>query len=215
MGQTSMVQWTIPMRGRVRLLRAKKMATILDSQAFKVLLIIWVLATVASRALADAALLMEEPYGEFGFFNPTGHSAVYLNHVCAESPVKLRTCHDGEYGVVISRYHRIGGFDWIAIPLVAYLYAVDQVGDIPVTADARMESRLRDEYRRRHLLLIAPDVSEKPGDTPSGEWIQLIGASYDRKICGFQIETTPQQDQHLVALFNQRRNVSHFNLFFH
>jgi hypothetical protein len=71
--------------------------------------------------------------------------------VCAESPVKLRTFRAGEYGVVISRYHRIGGFDWIAIPRVAYLYAVDQVGDIPVTADAKLESRLQDEYRRKHL----------------------------------------------------------------
>jgi hypothetical protein len=135
--------------------------------------------------------------------------------VRAESPVKLRTCRAGEYGVVISRYHRVGGFDWIAIPLVGYLYAVDQVGDIPVTADAKLESRLRNEYRREHLLLIAPDVAEKQGQIPKGEWIQLIGASYDRKIYGFQIETTPQEDQHLVALLNQGGNVSHFNLFFH
>jgi hypothetical protein len=208
------VQLTIPMRGRALLVHAKRIA-ILNSQAFKVLLILFILAAGASRAQADAALLMEEPYGEFGFFNPTGHSAVYLNHVCAESPVKLRTCRPGEYGVVISRYHRIDGFDWIAIPLVAYLYAVDQVGDIPVTADAKVESRLRNEYRRNHLLLIAPDVSEKWGEIPNGEWIQLIGASYDRKIYGFQIETTPQEDQRLVALLNQGRNVSHFNLFFH
>jgi hypothetical protein len=198
MRRMSVIRLTIPMRGRALLL-----------------LFIFVLATGASRALADAALLMEEPYGEFGFFNPTGHAAVYLNHVCAESPVKLRTCRPGEYGVVISRYHRIGGFDWIAIPLVAYLYAVDQFGDIPATADAALEFRLRDEYRRKHLLMIAPDVSEARGDIPNGEWIQLIGASYDRKIYGFQIETTLEEDQHLVALLNQRGNVNHFNLFFH
>jgi hypothetical protein len=214
MRRMSVIRLTIPMCGRTLLVPAKKMA-ILNSQILKVLLIMFVLAAGASRALADAALLMEEPYGEFGFFNPTGHSAVYLNHVCAESPVKLRTCRPGEYGVVISRYHRIGGFDWIAIPLVAYLYAVDQVGDIPVTADARLESRLRDEYRRNHLLLIAPDVSEKQGEIPKGDWIQLIGASYDRKIYGFQIETTLQEDQHLVALLNEGGNVNHFNLFFH
>ena len=55
------------------------------------------------------ALLMEEPYGDFGAMNPTGHAAVYLNHICAESPTELRMCHDGEYGVVISRYHKIDG----------------------------------------------------------------------------------------------------------
>jgi hypothetical protein len=214
MRRMSVVRLTILIRGRALLVPAKKMA-ILNSQMLKVLLITFVLAAGTSRAHADAALLMEEPYGEFGFFNPTGHSAVYLNHVCAESPVKLRTCRPGEYGIVISRYHRIGGFDWIAIPLVAYLYAVGQVGDIPITADAKLESRLRDEYRRKHLLLIAPNLSEARGDIPKGDWIQLIGASYDRKIYGFQIETTLQQDQYLVALFNQRRNVNHFNLFFH
>jgi hypothetical protein len=204
MGRVSVVRLTIPMRGGALLL-----------QTLKVLIILFVPATGVSRALADAALLMEEPYGEFGFFNPTGHSAVYLNHVCAETPVKLRTCRTGEYGVVISRYHRIGGFDWIAIPVVAYLYAVDDVGDIPVTVDAKLESRLRDEYRRKHLLLIAPDVPEKRDEIPKGDWIQLIGASYDRKIYGFQIETTDQEDQHLVALLNRGENVNRFNLFFH
>ena len=210
-----MIRLTIPIRGRALLVPAKAERAVHNSRMLKVLLIMFVLVIGAGRALAEAALLMEEPYGEFGFFNPTGHSAVYLNHVCAESPVKLRTCRPGEYGVVISRYHRIDGFDWIAIPLVAYLYAVDQVGDIPVYADARLESHLRDEYRRKHLLLIAPNVSKTRGDIPNGEWIQLIGASYDRKIYGFQIATTLQEDQHLVALLNRSGNVNHFNLFFH
>src|SRR5277367_3084339 len=87
------------------------------------------------RARADAALLMEEPYAEFGAFNPTGHAAVYLNHVCAESPTQLRLCRNGEYGVVISRYHRIDGLDWIAVPLVPYLYAVDDVNRMPADVD--------------------------------------------------------------------------------
>ena len=174
-----------------------------------------VLAIGTNRAHADAALLMEEPYGEFGFFTPTGHSAVYLNHVCAESPVKLRVCRPDEHGVVISRYHRVDGFDWLAIPLVPYLYAVDQVEDIPLSADAELEARLRDEYRRKHLLQIAPNISKKSGDIPKGNWIELVGASYDRKIYGFQIKTTSQEDRNLIALFNKRRNVSRFNLLFH
>jgi hypothetical protein len=170
----SVVQLTIPVRDRVLLVPAKKMA-VLNSWTLKLLLILFVLAAGVSRALADAALLMEEPYGEFGSFNPTGHSAVYLNHVCAESPVKLRTCRPDEYGVVISRYHRIGGFDWIAIPLVAYLYAVDQVGEIPVTADVKLESRLRRKCRRRYLLQIAPNASENWGDTPDASGSNSLG----------------------------------------
>jgi hypothetical protein len=168
-------------------------------------------------AHADATLLMEEPFGTFGAINPTGHAAIYLNHICAETPTELHACRPGEYGVVISRYHRVAGYDWLAIPLVPYLYAVDRVEDIPSTADPEMEEQLRDEYRRKHLIDIIPDVSEgkDAGDAPKGDWIQLIGASYDRKIYGFRIETTSEADARFIAEFNDNRNVSHFNLFFH
>jgi hypothetical protein len=65
------------------------------------------LVVAAMPARASVAFLMEEPYGDFGAFNPTGHAAIYLNHVCAASPTELRPCQPGELGVVISRYHRI------------------------------------------------------------------------------------------------------------
>lgn len=74
------------------------------------LLALW---THRASAHASVALLMEEPFGKFGAMNPTGHAAVYLNHVCAESPTELRMCEPGEYGVVISRYHKIHKYDWI------------------------------------------------------------------------------------------------------
>src|SRR5271163_3295078 len=129
-------------------------------------------AAAATNAHASVALLMEEPYGEFGAVNPTGHAAVYFNHICADSPTSLRPCHDGEFGVVISRYHKIDGYDWLAIPLVPYLYAVERVEDVPKTADAALEARLRDQYRRDHLFALAPDVAEgkKAGEAPGGEW---------------------------------------------
>jgi uncharacterized protein involved in high-affinity Fe2+ transport len=61
-------------------------------------------AAGATSARASIALLMEEPpYGTFGAMNPTGHAAVYFNPICADTPTVLLTCHDGEYGVVISR----------------------------------------------------------------------------------------------------------------
>lgn len=175
------------------------------------------LATAMSnvRAHADAALLMEEPYGTFGAINPTGHAAVYLNHICAETPTELRPCHKGEFGVVISRYHRVAGYDWLAIPLVPYLYAVEHVDDVPATADAQLEAELRDAYRRHHLLNIIPDATgEDTGKPPEGDWTQLVGASYDRRIYGFQIATTREEDERFIAEFNDKPNVSHFNLFF-
>ncbi len=171
---------------------------------------------MAAAARADIAFLMEEPYGGFGSVNPTGHGALYFNHVCAESPTELRMCRAGERGVVVSRYHKVGGYDWLAVPLVPYLYAVDRVTDIPSSADVVVRDRLRDEYRRAHLMEIAPDAVTKTREaaTPRGDWTQLVGESYDRSIYGFQVETTRKQDERFIAYYNDRRNVSHFNLFF-
>jgi hypothetical protein len=43
----------------------------------------------------------------------------------------------------------------------------------------------------------------------------LVGSSYDRTIHGFQVESTQGQDERFIALFNDRSNKAHFNLFFH
>jgi hypothetical protein len=168
----------------------------------------WVLCSLilvaALRARADVALLLEEPYGDFGGLNPTGHAALYLPRVCAATPVILRKCAPGEIGVVISRYYKISGYDWIAIPLTAYLYAVDDPAQIPEMADAKRVNELRDDYRRRYLEALAPDRPN--GDAPRGEWTLLVGEAYDRKIYGFQIATTEQQDDELIQILNQRPN---------
>jgi hypothetical protein len=167
----------------------------------------------ATAANASVALLMEEPYGDLGAFDPTGHSAVYLNHVCAASPTELRACQPGEFGVVISRYHRIGKYDWIAIPLIPYLYAVDTAAEVPDTVDKDQEFNLRDAYRRKYLESLAPD--DRQGNAPKGDWTQLVGSAYDRTIHGFQIVSTPEQDERFIAIFNDRRNSGHFNALFH
>ena len=175
--------------------------------------VLFCLFAAGGYAHASAALLMEEPYGEFGALNPTGHAAIYLNHVCAESPTVLRLCHDGEFGVVISRYHKIDGYDWIAIPLVGYLYAVDAVSEIPGPVDKEKVAALRDAYRRAHLRELAPD--NRRGGAPKGEWTQLVGSSFDRTIHGFQVDSSREQDQHFIDLLNDRKNKGHFNLLFH
>lgn len=63
---------------------------------------------------------------------------------------------------------------------------------------------------------IAPDVVTKMGvsEIPKGDWYQLVGSSYDRKIYGFQIETTREEDERFIARYNDHKNISHFNLFF-
>src|SRR5208283_2352070 len=164
----------------------------------------------APLSFASATLLLEEPYGHLGFFTATGHAAVYLSGVCAETPLILRRCAPGETGVVISRYDAVGGYDWIAIPLIPYLYSVDRTEDIPLFADAKMVAVLRDRYRRKYLENIAPD--RKNGETPGGNWYQLVGSSYDRAIYGFEVATTTEQDEALIAKLNSSANESHFRL---
>src|SRR5271169_6053985 len=100
--------------------------------------VLMVLAS-ASLAGASATLLLEEPYGKLGFFTATGHAAVYLSDVCADTPLVLRRCAPGETGIVISRYDGVAGYDWVAIPLIPYLYAVERPEDVPLFADRSEE----------------------------------------------------------------------------
>ncbi len=172
--------------------------------------LIGLLSILTSYACASATLLLEEPYGNMAIFTETGHAAVYLSGVCADSPVRLRPCAPGESGVVLSRYDRVAGYDWIAIPLIPYLYAVERPEDVPLFADAKLVAFLRDSYRRKYLEAYVPDLPN--GETPHGNWYQLVGTSYDRTVHGFEIETTPAQDAALIQKLNSMPNRSHFNL---
>jgi hypothetical protein len=178
-----------------------------------VLLIVLLSALCPASAFAGkVALLLEEPYGQFGSMNPTGHAAIYLSDVCAETPVRLRRCYPGETGVVISRYDKVDGYDWLAMPLLAYLYAVTDADEIPDEASEGLAMKLRNDYRLAHLKTYVPD--DPRYEVPEGQWTQLVGESYDRKIYGFALETRPEQDDALIAALNDRRNRRHFNIFF-
>jgi len=171
------------------------------------------LAGFVPRARANVSVLLEEPYSYDGAFAGTGHTAVYLDNVCADTPVILRRCNPGEHGVVISRYARVAGYDWIAIPLIPYLYAVDNPEDIPLYADSKLEAFLRDQYRRAHLEELAPDAPG--GETPKGDWYELVGSSYDRTNYGFEIESTPEQDDAFIAWMNSRPNHASYHFVSH
>ncbi len=155
-------------------------------------------------------MFLGEPYSFDGAFAGTGHAAVYLTGVCATSPVVLRSCAPGETGIVLSRYRGIGGYDWIAIPLIPYLYAVEKQEDVPLFADKKLVAFLRDRYRHRHLTSIIPDLPD--GGIPDGAWYQLIGASYLRTIYAFEIETSPEQDTNLIQMLNDRSNQQRWTL---
>ena len=165
---------------------------------------------VPGKANANVAVLLEEPYSYDGALAGTGHTAVYLTRVCAASPTSLRRCDKGEHGVVISRYNRIGGYDWIAIPLIPYLYAVTEPEDIPVNANSEIAAYLRDRYRRERMQKLAPDAAS--GKAPGGDWVQLVGSAYSRTSFAYEIETTAQRDDELILWLNSRPNRTSYRL---
>lgn len=148
---------------------------------------------LSAQLHAQATLLLEEPYSYDGTFAGTGHSAVYLARVCSESPTVLRRCQLGENGVVISRYHGIAGRDWIAVPLIPYLYAVNTAEEIPLFADEKLVKFLRHNY------LASVGISDPAA-------YELAGSAYDRTTYGFRIATRPEQDDKLIRILNSSPN---------
>ncbi len=159
---------------------------------------------------ADATVFLCEPYGPMGKISPTGHMAVYLDRVCAGSPTTLRRCRPAETGVVISRYGGIEGVDWVAVPLIAWLYAVDRAAEVPAAADRAQVAVLRNAYREAHLRSLAPDAPG--GRPPKGNWYQLVGAAYDRRLIAFTLGTTADQDDALIRTLNAQPKRSRFNM---
>jgi hypothetical protein len=161
---------------------------------------------------AQAALLMEEPYGFFGTLNPTGHIALYFGRICAETPVELRRCQPRELGSVIARYQGIRGYDWVAIPLIPYLYSVENAFEVPEQVNRQEVKRLRNRYREANLQSLGDDLPS--GNFVHGGWTQLVGTAYERRIYAFRFDTNPAQDDALIARMNAGPNRSHFNLLF-
>ena len=111
--------------------------------------------------------------------------------------------------MVISRYDGITNHDWIAVPLLPYLYAVDSPADIPQTHEPRAG-----EPASRALPPARAGVGRSGSSRwkrADGNWYELAGSAYDRTIYGFSLATTPEQDARLIAMFNDRRNVEHYN----
>ena len=170
-----------------------------------VFLAVLLLGLDPSRLWGQAALLLEEPYSYDGTFAGTGHTAVYLERVCAETPFRLRRCDPGENGVVLSRYHGIAGRDWIAIPLIPYLYAVRNPEDVPLFVNTKLVALLRERY----LSSLPLPPEPRPGEEPR---YQLAGSAYDRTLYGFRIATRPEQDDALIHLLNSSPNEESYKL---
>jgi muconolactone delta-isomerase len=163
------------------------------------------------EARAAVGLLLEQPVRRLGSFEDAGHVGIYLSRICAASPTRLRRCRPGEQGVVIGRYHDADAYDWTAVPLIPYLYAVERPEDIPVSMDAERAERLREKYREVHFQdLVPPNTHGRL----QKNWKQLVGSSYERKIYVFEVETSAARDNLLIQKLNAAANHEKFNLLF-
>jgi hypothetical protein len=111
---------------------------------------------------------------------------------------------------VITRYQGIAGYDWIAMPLLPYLYAVETASEVPSRADPEAVIALRDKYHEARLLSLGKDVP-RGGNVKRG-WSQFVGVAYDRRIYAFRFPTTEEQDDALIARMNAAENRTKFNL---
>jgi len=116
-------------------------------------------------AHAGATLLLEEPYSYDGTFAGTGHVAVYLSRVCADSPLLLRRCEPGEKGSRPQPLPRelANTTGWRSRCSPTCMPSTLRKR-CRLYADAKLEAFLRDRYRRKYLAAIAPDVNN--GETP-------------------------------------------------
>jgi hypothetical protein len=166
-----------------------------------------VLLAILSVACAHASItvLVGEPFGNFGTMMPVGHTSIYLDHVCADGPLKLRMCRPGEaQGVVIARYHQMGQIDWIASPVMEFLYATERPEDVLSYATLDSSWNLREAYRKRYLEALVPDGTEY--DKATDEWWESAGVAYTRRLWGYQLATTREQDEAFLKVMNDRPN---------
>lgn len=142
----------------------------------------------------------------------SGHTAVYLSRVCAETPIKLRLCSPGEQGSVISNYTTLGEdrpFEWNVVPLNIYLYGVEDSRNRPLFGSFKIKHVLEERYRAKYL----SDYCQTPFCKTSNkaEWREMVAATMLRSVYIFVADTTPEQDLALIAEFNSLANENHFN----
>ncbi len=165
------------------------------------------LAIAAGTARASIGVFVGEPFGSFGTMLPTGHTSLYLDHICVASPTTFRPCRPGEFGAVLSRYHdlRPSTLDWYATPVLPFLYGVEDLADVPAFVTPQTVLDVRERYRRDHLQAFLPvslDPGQIQGRKQSGEWGEGVGSAFDRRLFLYEIDTTPAQDAELLVWLN-------------
>jgi hypothetical protein len=134
---------------------------------------------------------MLESVGVAGEFIGSGHTSIYFSNICADTPTRLRLCHPGEQGAVISTYPNLSKdstHEWMAVPVMSYLYGVEHERDIPLYSNGKVRNFLRETYRKKHLGTIVSDKAD--GTMPEGGWRTMLTMAFNRDIYSFNVKTT-------------------------
>jgi hypothetical protein len=168
---------------------------------------------ICPEARADVGVILNDSLDtSVARITGSGHTAVYLSRVCAESPIKLRLCRPGELGSVISNYTTLGEdqpFEWNVVPLSVYLYGVDDPRFRPVFGTPKIKQALEEQYRVQYLDGYC--ASEMCRTSGKAEWREMVAATLERSIYVFVVRTTVEQDLAFIKDFNSAPNVNHFN----
>lgn len=165
------------------------------------------------RASADVGVVLNESLDEdMDRITSTGHTAIYFSRICPESPVKLRLCGPGENGSIMSNYINIGEdqpYEWNIVPLNIYLYGVEDPRNRALFASYKIKHLLEERYRQKYLPGYC--ATESCMTRTKSEWREMVAATMIRGVYIFAVSTSVEQDQRLIAEFNDSVNKNHFN----
>lgn len=180
---------------------------------FSFLLALLVICLGSSKAYGDVGVVLNESLDtSVARITGSGHTAVYFSRICPESPVKLRLCQPGEQGSVISNYISLGedqAFEWNIVPVNVYLYGVENPRYRPIVGSQKIKHVLEERYRENYLSEYCAIESCKTSH--KAEWREMVGATLERSIYMFVVDTSVEQDLALIEQFNAEANENHFN----
>jgi hypothetical protein len=183
------------------------------SSVFTFLLAFALACLTGPQAHADVGVILNESLDtSVARITGSGHSAVYFSRICPESPVKLRLCHAGEQGSVMSNYTTLGEdqpFEWNIVPLNVYLYGVEDARYRPLVGSLQIKHVLEERYRENYLDGYCASESCKTSN--KAEWREMVGATLERSMYVFVVATTVEQDRQLIEQMNSGVNENHFN----
>jgi hypothetical protein len=177
-------------------------------------LILLTIVFAPAPARADVSFFLLESVGVAGEFTGSGHAAIYLSNICTDNGFSLRPCREGESGVVISSYPSFGNgsnYEWMAVPLLPFLYGVEDEKNIPIYANGDVRNFLREGYRKKHLEPIIPGTND--GSLPEGSWKVMLTAAFNRDIYGFTVHTSAAEDIKFLNESNSKPNTGNFGNF--